>query len=184
MNSIEHRLRVLGLTRFIHPAALYRALVVIFGLFLAHPLWSYTVVTLSTAAPQGLENTFIASTTNQFAASLFVNPLASNTYGIKLFGPNPSYNAPEPPPSNLEQALSLGATVYVYGFANGMRYQQNSDNNLVESFDVKCSSVPIGFSTATWSTGTCHAVAEAIDSAVFQESLSTPTVIPPTAGGF
>lgn len=139
--------------------------------------YSYTIVTISTAAPQGLERSFLAATTNQFLATVTANPLAANTYAVKLFAPNPAYNAP---PSTLEQALSLGSTIYVYGWADGQSYQQHVHHNLVETYMVNCST-PIGFATSTWDISTCQAVTGAIDEAIFQESLSTPTVVP---GGF
>ena len=91
--------------------------------------WSqaYTVVTVSTAAPQGLEQSFLDATTNQFLATLFKNPLASNTWSVKLFDVNPNYNTHNPPPTTLEQALSLGATVYLYGFMNGIQDERDRD---------------------------------------------------------
>lgn len=131
--------------------------------------------TQETAASPQLEKQFLAATTNQFLATLIPNPLAANTYTLKLLGLNPSFNAP---PTTLEQALSLGSTLYVYGFASGMNYQQHVHNNLVETYEVNCST-PIGSSTSTWDIGTCQAVTGAIDNAIFQESLSTPTVLPP-----
>lgn len=144
----------------------------------------FTQVIISTEAPAGIETTFIAATTNQFRADYFKNPLASNTYSLKIRGVNPNYNAPSPPPSTLEEALSLGATVYVYGFSNGMNYEQRVDMDLVIGFEVNCST-PIGVSTATWDTNTCYAITGAIDSALYELSLSTPIVIPPTLiGGF
>lgn len=51
------------------------------------PLQAHTVIDPSPTAPTGLEKDFIAQTTTQFNATLFVNPLASNTYAIKLLGP-------------------------------------------------------------------------------------------------
>src|SRR5882724_8046489 len=50
------------------------------GFLCARECNAYTTVTISTAAPVGLEKKFIAQTTTQFQSSLFVNPLASNTY--------------------------------------------------------------------------------------------------------
>lgn len=138
---------------------------------------AFTQVTISTAAPVGLEADFIQKTTSQFTADYFKNPLASNTYSLKLKGLNPNYNAPPPPPSTLEQALSLGATVYTYGFRDGLGYQQGVDIGIVQGFEVKCTT-PIGFSTATWDTDTCYAITGAINSTLYQLSLSTPTLIP------
>ena len=94
--------------------------VTVFALVLAGVLLSarnsgaYTQVQISTGAPTGIEENFIAATTAQFTGKVIKNPLAAHTYSLILYGLNPSYQAPEPPPTNLEQALSLGATVYVY----------------------------------------------------------------------
>lgn len=137
----------------------------------------YNIVQMSTAAPAGTEQGFLSQISAQFNAGIVQNPLASNTYGIKIFGLNPNYQAPAPPPTTLEQALSLGSTVYVYGFAAGMGYQQHVSERLVEGFGVLCST-PIP-NIPTWDVPTCQSIAAAIDAALFQESLSTPTVIPP-----
>lgn len=146
------------------------------GSLLTRAAEAHTVVDISTAAPAGLEEQFLAATTAQFLGKVTKNPLASHTYAAVLFGPNPSYNAPGAPPTTLEQALSLGATVYVYGWVEGMEYQQRAHNALVESFEVNCST-PIP-TIETWDPATCVAITGAIDAAIFQESLSTPTFIP------
>lgn len=142
----------------------------------------HTVVDISTAAPAGIEKKFIEATTTQFQASVFVNPLASNTYAIKLFGPNPAYQAPAPPPTTFEQALSLGATLYVYGFANGMTYQERAAEGSVAFKGNLCNTATnfmlIQSGTDTWDQGTCSDVISTVLTDLFKLSLSTPTPIP------
>lgn len=147
-------------------------------LLLPRTAQSFTNVIIATNAPVGIEQAFIQATTNQYQTDYFKNPLASNTYKLTIHGFNPSY---QPPPTTLEQALSLGATVFIYGWRDGAGYQQHVSQNLVESFEVNCST-PIGFSTKTWDNNTCLAVTIAINKALYDLSLSTPPIIPP--GGF
>jgi hypothetical protein len=141
----------------------------------------YNIVQMSTAAPVGTQQSFLALTTNNFQATVLANPLAANTNTIKIFGPNP--NAPGIP-TTLDQALALGATVYVYGFANGMSYQQKAEIGCVSMIDNLCSSATnfslSQTSTATFNMPTCRDVAGTILLQLYQMSLSTPTIIPPT----
>lgn len=78
----------------------------------------------STSAPQGLGATVIQGLSSQYLAGVAKNPLVSNTWSVKLFGVNPNYNAPEPPPSTLNQALQLGTTLYNYGFRDGQELER------------------------------------------------------------
>lgn len=150
-------------------------------------LWTrseaFTQVTISTAAPAGIEKTFLAATTAQFDGTVIPNPLASNTYSLILYGPNANYNAPEPPPSNLEEALSLGATVYIYGFANGMTYQQTQEIGTVGFLGNLCGAATnydlVETSTKTFDRNTCQDVVATIENQLFELSLSTPTPLPP-----
>jgi hypothetical protein len=162
--------------------SLWVAGALVFGLFLGLPASGlpYTVVTISTSAPQGLETSFIASTTNQYLSTLFVNPLFAGTYQLLLYGQNPDYN---PPPTTLEDALSLGATVYVYGFANGMTYQQTQIESMTVMMGSLCASATdfnlVNTSTMTFDTNTCFDVISTIEDSLYELSLSTPTPLPP-----
>lgn len=144
--------------------------------------WAYTVVTASTAAPAGIEQKFIAATTAQFNASLFVNPLASNTYAIKLFGLNPNYvPPPQVVPLDFAAIISSVSFNYVYGFVDGQYLERKQDLNMVGSLDVMCST-PTAFgliqaTTATWSAATCMDVLGTLNSQIYQQNFSTPTVI-------
>lgn len=142
--------------------------------------FAYTVIQVSTASTPGLETSFIQATTSQFTASVFVNPLFANTYQILLYGYNPGYVKPVSNKDLLDALVTVDSFTYVYGWADGEAYQQHADNLLTEQFEVNCST-PFGISTSTWNTATCLSVTGAIDEAIFQESLSTPTFIP---GGF
>ena len=141
----------------------------------------YNIVQMSTAAPTGTEDAFLAALEAQFIAGVTANPLASNTYSIKLYGPNPTYQAPAPPPTTLEQALSLGATVYVYGFADGQAYERKHDLDTVGHYDFNCSS-PTFFGLVTIDTTTCFTIMGQLANDIYTQNFSTPTVIPPPTG--
>lgn len=128
---------------------------------------AFTQVTIGTAAPAGIEESFLAATTAQFNARIVKNPLAAHTYSMTILGPNPTYQAPPPPPSTLDQALSLGSTVYVYGFGAGQDYQRNIDQHIIGDVYGTCVS-----------TSTCFDGLGKASNLIYQESLSTPTVIP------
>ena len=125
------------------------------------------------------EANFLSAMTEQFDVTATSNPFVSNTYQINLYGLNPSYNAPPAPPSTLEESLSLGATVYLYGYRDGAWYDQKTTANIAEDSVVNCSTPPAG--SQTWDIPTCQATAQAIYDAIYQLSLSTPTpiAIPP-----
>jgi hypothetical protein len=149
-------------------------------------LWTkaqaYTVVTISTGAPTGLEQQFLSATTNQFQASLLVNPLASNTYQLKLFGLNPNYN---PLPTNLQlldSLVSVDSWTYVAGWSNGESYQQSVTQNILAGYLVQCSS-PTAFnlmqtSSSTFYLSTCQDTISTLINAIGQLHLSTPTIVP------
>lgn len=146
----------------------------------AQSAFGYSVVQISTAAPAGTETQFINATEAQFNAQVIPNPFASNTYSIKLYGPNPGFN-PLVTNAQLLNALTAVSTgTYVYGFANGMTYQQTMEEGLVGSFGLNCSSSTVfGVSTGTtFDAPTCQAIIGTIEQALYQQSLSTPTVIP------
>lgn len=141
-----------------------------------------TQVVISTGAPAGLEKSFLATTTTQYLAKLTANPLAANTYSLILYGPNPAYQAPAPPPTTLEQALSLGSSVYVYGFANGMTYERGKTEGTIGAYGNLCGSATSFMltqaSTTTFNRSTCEDTLATIENFLFQLSLSTPPVIP------
>lgn len=125
-----------------------------------------------------VEASFLASTTAQFQGIVNPNPLASNTYSINLFGANPSYN---PPPTTIQQALSLGATVYLYGWVDGQHYERVHDIGIVGAYAVNCSS-PTVFtlhqtSTSTFDTATCQDALGMAYQIIYQQEFSTPTVV-------
>ncbi len=141
---------------------------------------AFTTVIMSSSAPTGTEKLFLANATNYTLANLSANPFAANTYSLTLFGLNPNYSPPTPAPTTLEQALSLGATVYVYGFANGMVYERSVDLGQISKYVVNCSTPSFfGVSSGTWSPAVCYGALTAVYNVIFSLDLSTPTVIPP-----
>lgn len=139
---------------------------------------AYTVVTTSTGAPAGLEDSFIAQTTTQFNASLYVNPLFAGTYQIQLFGVNPSYN---PPLTNVDlenMIVTISSWSYPYGWADGMRYERGTDLQYMSNFLTDC----VNDSTSTFNmnidTTTCVAAISAVQNFIYQLDFSTPTAVP------
>lgn len=160
----------------------YWRLIVFCSCLLIAPIVSaYTVVTVSTMTTEATETSFLAATTTQFNAVVTKNPLASNTYTLKLYGLNPNYNAPPPPPTTLQQALSLGSTVYLYGWNDGSDYQSFTDDKIANGFFVQCSS-PSVFgtygSTTTWDMTTCQTALNAVYESMFQLHDSSVTTVP------
>jgi hypothetical protein len=144
------------------------------------PLEAYTVITVSTAATPGIEQQFIASATAQYLMDYFKNPLASNTYTLKLYGTNPNFNPLPSPPSTLQEALSLGSTIYVYGFASGMNYERSVDTSMITNYLVNCSSPSyFGATAAAWNGAVCTAALMAAEQAIFSLATSTPPALPP-----
>lgn len=135
-----------------------RFLLIAFGMVFAgsNGAQAYTVVTSTSPA---LEKTFLAATTMQFPASqLIANPLASNTYQLKLLGPGVAIGS---------SGFPIDGCGYVYGFAAGQQYERNHDINLINSHHFDC--------------GDNAACLSAINSAVvdiYTQNYSTPTVIP------
>lgn len=139
------------------------------SIYLAQPSQAFTQVYISTGAPIGLEKSFLASTTAQFNGAVIPNPLVSNTYTLKLYGLNPSYQAP---PSTLKQALDLGATVYAYGWVDGQAYERNSNLRTIGYYIVN-----LGTSDVQ-----CTQYLGLMENDIYTQNFSTPTVIP--GGGF
>ena len=144
---------------------------------------AYTVVQISTGAPQGIETQFLAQTAAQFNATITPNPLASNTYSVTIYGPNPNYLPPITSAQLLQQIdldaqyiATVDTYTYVYGFADGESECQRDTSKLVEEFEINCSSPVSGITT--WDVGTCIGLTTALDTMIFEESLSTPTVVP------
>lgn len=144
---------------------------------------AYTTVIISTAAPKGLETQFLASTTNQYLAKITSNPLAENTYTLKLFDYNLSFN-PEPTNKDLLNSIvTISSYTYAYGWADGESYNQSALIKLSTGYLINCSSPIAAFnlvrtSTATFDTETCYDVMQTLINAIYNMSLSTPTVVP------
>ena len=171
--SQRKQISVSGKTGFIRQA-LFVASVIGFAL---SPLHAFTQVTVSTAAPQGLESAFIASTTAQWLASVSVNPFFAGTYSIQLFGPNPSYNPPVSNADLLNAVVTVDSYTYVYGWENGEEYQQSQDVQKLTDYTVLCSS-PSAWGLVAIDSTTCIAVLGDAENGIFQLQLATPTATP------
>lgn len=102
---------------------------------------AYTVVTSTDPA---LEKQFLASTTYYFQATVSANPLASNTYAIKLLGPGQAKDLLGGP---LTDCLSQG-------FSDGMDSERQSEmdsikaRQAVDASSQTCSGVVVDSTTA------------------------------------
>lgn len=143
-------------------------------------------VYLGSNVPSSMQADFIAATTTQYQTTLVPSTYFPGTYTLTILGKNP------PPqcggvvvlPCNLDQDVASIVAVttqsYVYGFASGMNYQQHQDSIITEQFEVQCGTRSyFTTSTATWNSQTCLTALSDVDATIFQQSLSTPTVIPP-----
>lgn len=164
------------------------------------PLLAFTQVTVSTAAPASIEQTFLASTTNQFLSVLKSNPLFPDTYSIQLLGLNPNFVAPSTATcfqldvsvdtTTLQNSLnSLVASApqviadpLAYGFVSGMTYQQNNEQGVVALMANLCGSATnfmlVQTTTATFNKATCQDTLITVANQIFELSLSTPTPLP------
>jgi len=151
--------------------------------------FSYTVVTVSTGAPAGLEQSFIAATTAQFTGAVFSNPFFANTNQILLYAPNPGYLKPVSNQDLLNALVTVDSTTYVYGWGAGTdseRWRDLGAFTASNGYLVNCSSVPywntLQVSTTTnqlvaIDTATCQAVLSGVYNAIYQQFFSTPTVV-------
>ena len=151
--------------------------------FLSAKCQAFTQVAISTGAPLGIETQFLAATTAQFNAVITKNPLAANTYSLKIYGLNPSYLSPLKDSDLLNAIVSLSTQTFVYGFADGMSYQTNVVERLDSNFVTNCSTPSLfnlaWTSTDTFDTKTCTDVLMTVLQAMYELNLSTPPVIPP-----
>lgn len=100
---------------------------------------AYTVVTLSTSAPAGLEKAFIMATTTHFRVEFKANPLAANTYTIKLLGVGE-------PQTVLGNSLT---ECIAQGFADGQENERSEtikylrDQKVVDFDNWTCANLPV-----------------------------------------
>lgn len=141
-------------------------------IFISRIAHAFSQVMVSTSAPQGFEAIWLNQQRAEYNVQITSNPLASNTYTMKLFGPNPNYNPSPPPPTTLQQALDLGATVYAYGFVAGQETERHQDLAKIGSYLVN-----LGTSDLT-----CTNYIGALENDIYTQYFSTPTVVP--GGGF
>lgn len=151
------------------------------GLSISIQAQAFTTVTLAPGTPESIEKSFIAATTSQFQTTLFVNPLVPNTFQLTILGVNPSYS----PSLTAQQVLNTFAeNDFIFGFQDGMVYQQTMEENMIAGrYGVSCST-PTAFnlvrtSSQNFDANTCNDVISTVLDSLFEQSLSTPTVIPP-----
>lgn len=143
---------------------------------------AYTVVQVSTASPSSLEQSFIAATTAQFSGTVFVNPFFPGTFQILLTGENSSYNPVVSNQDLLNEITQISTSTFIYGFADGMTYQQTTEEGSIGFLGNLCGSATsfslIQTTAQTFDKNTCEDVVTTIESQLFAMSLSTPTPLP------
>ena len=108
-----------------------------------------------------LEAQFIAATTTQFDATLFVNPFFSGTYQVQLNGLNPNYNPPLTEEDLLNEIVTFSTHTYKYGFSDGMDTQRQTDESISSEVGINCSSPSsFGWQTASVSTTTSSCISD------------------------
>jgi hypothetical protein len=151
------------------------------GLFLlSTSAQAYTVIVPSTSAPAGIEQAFISVATNSFNASLFVNPLVSDTYRITLFGPAIS---------QFTLIKDSDTYAFIYGEGEEDERQRDIDNMVGPDLNCDASSYCTGISsitapgnyqtygstyTITIDTATCRAVVCKIAGDIYLQNFSPP----------
>lgn len=142
---------------------------------------AYTVITLSTGTPSSVETSLIAAVTSQFNASVASNPFFPGTYTVKVFGINPVYNPPVTQKQLLDALVTVDSYTYVYGWANGLEYQNHVNEGITTNYLINCDT-PTAFNlhqTApeNFDRKTCSDVLNSVLDSFYKLNLSTTPVI-------
>lgn len=157
------------------------------SLLIGTPALATVNVSFSSATPASMQKDFIANATNQYLATITPSLFFSNTYSLVIKGLNPAYTPPIPSTSTInwqtviDNFVAQSTTTYLYGWANGQHYERFHDIGTLGYYIVNCST-PTAFSlvqssTSTWNLGTCLDSLGTLNSAIYQQEFSTPTVI-------
>lgn len=167
----------------------FQKAVIALSVLASQSAFAYTVAQPSPTAPPGLEAEFIAATTTQFNATVVANPFFPGTYSITLNGLNPNYNPPLTSTQLLQQIdldaqymADVDSYTYVDGWADGESYNQYQNAGIAQYFEVNCSTPSffnlVQTSTTTFDRSTCQDAMATVSASIYQELLSTPTVVP------
>lgn len=132
-----------------------------------------TYITYASSAPVGTQPAVEASIEAQWTTAL--NPFFPDT--LKIYGPNPLYNPPVTNADLLNAIMTVDSYTYVYGWAQGMQYERNTDIGTLDDFVMNCSS-PTFFGVVAIDTTTCVTVLEKLGDDIYTQNFSTPTIIP------
>lgn len=144
---------------------------------------AFTTITTSTGVPVTVEQSLITQIKNQFNASVFVNPLAANTYQVKLFGLNPNYQSlPLVTLDTITNKLtSISTYTYVVGYAQGMLYERGKNSSSLGYFMGLCDNAT-NFNLTTIDTTTCNSVLGYMDNLITQQTDGIAIVPDPPVG--
>ena len=145
-------------------------------------------VYFASSAPPALQNELIAAVTTQFPSTLAPG-FFSNTWTITVSSMN------TPPPcgatvylpaqidTDVNNIVAVTTATGVYMFGSGMTYQQQQEEGLIGAMGQLCGSPTdynlVQTTPSTFNPNTCEDVVGTLENQLFNESLSTPTVIPP-----
>lgn len=148
-------------------------------------------VYFAASAPASLQTELIAALTSQYLVQLTPSSYFPNTYTATVTGINPSYqcggtvtvNVPCQLDMDVNNMVAVSTYTGTYMFGSGMVYQQDQQESFVAGMGTLCGSATsynlIRTTTTTFNTATCQDVTGTILNELYNEQLSTPTVIPP-----
>lgn len=133
---------------------------------------AFTQVIISTSAPADTENKFVAYTLSQFRSEFKANPLAANTYSLKIFDVIPPYK----PMTQIDlkslvnEMVAQSSTTYLYGFADGQEYERAHDLDTIGKYMVLLGTAPERVECQGYFQSTAHEI--------YEQNFSSPTFLP------
>lgn len=119
--------------------------------------------------PAALQADIISVATNTYSATITPSTFFAGSYTVNLISKKPSVPV-GPSACTLDDSIKAIVEVttksYVYGYANGMQYERNTDLTTIGNMAVVCST----------DTSCAQALGDA-STAIFDQNFSTPTVI-------
>lgn len=167
---------------------LFFCLSVAWGLWVAPAhaaTYSISVLFSSGTAQPATQKSFLAATTSQFNVDLLRTTWGSDTYTLTIKGKNPSYLPPVASTNTVDAnallaaLVSISSATYPYAWVDGLEYERDKNLMDIQNFNVNCSSQTFYVaSTDTWDQDTCTRVLEKTYRFIYEQSFSTPTLIP------
>ena len=174
-----------------------RLTTILLGLLFIVPLKANAVntfIVVTSTAPVSVGQTLLSQISNQFNASVMANPLAANTYQIRLFDLNPNYvTSPAVVTLNdlANKLTAISTYTYVTGFASGELYERFNNAGSIGYFMGLCNNATNFYvmpgDSMTWTTSidstTCNNVLGFMDNWIINQT-SGIAVVPNPPPGF